>query len=57
MRGWEGTGPGAPVGCVDSRPLTDAVDESAAPVRFRKDSGKVRRFVAEARRAVSAKAR
>jgi phosphoribosylanthranilate isomerase len=35
---------------VDSCTLTNAVDESGQPIRFRKDAGKVRRFVEEARR-------
>jgi phosphoribosylanthranilate isomerase len=36
---------------VDSCSLTNAEDESGRPIRFRKDTGKVARFVAEARRA------
>jgi phosphoribosylanthranilate isomerase len=35
---------------VDSCSLTNAEDESGRPIRFRKDPGKVARFVAEARR-------
>jgi phosphoribosylanthranilate isomerase len=36
---------------VDSCTLTNAVDENGRPIRFRKDIEKVRRFVAETKRA------